>query len=375
MGNCCGVPKADYMVYVRTGDLKGAGTNANVKIRLHDSEGNVTQDITLDNFFRDDFEAGSMDTFHVPELKNFGNIISKIEFWRDDSGVASDWYVNKILVENRKSNDIFVFPVYRWIRPNFHYKIVHLDTSLPQYDPHAEQREMELREKCNLYQQCVKMKDGPSQVKAIPDDEQFSFDYKWNIAKRKLKMIADSKLQLLTQGGKWEGIQHLTKVFTNAFGEPLPFLEGWPLHQVIEAKRLFMVDLEILQDLPCKSDDFVCPVPIALFFINGDGRLVPIAIQLFQQKADDNPVFLPTDPPYTWMMAKMWYNLADASYHQSLTHLGYTHLIMEGVCVSFHRNLSQSHPLFKLLAPHFLYLIAINTLVCIIITISALLKI
>lgn len=164
MGNCCGVPKADYMVYVRTGDLKGAGTNANVKIRLHDSEGNVTQDITLDNFFRDDFEAGSMDTFHVPELKNFGNIISKIEFWRNDSGFASDWYVNKILVENRKSNDIFVFPVYRWIRPNFHYKIVHLDTSLPQYDPHADQRKMELREKCNLYQQCVKMKDGPSQV-------------------------------------------------------------------------------------------------------------------------------------------------------------------------------------------------------------------
>lgn len=68
MGNCCGAPKADYMVYVRTGDLKGAGTNANVKIRLHDSEGNVTQDITLDNFFRDDFEAGSMDTFHVPRI-------------------------------------------------------------------------------------------------------------------------------------------------------------------------------------------------------------------------------------------------------------------------------------------------------------------
>nr|XP_022324225.1 allene oxide synthase-lipoxygenase protein-like isoform X3 [Crassostrea virginica] len=403
MGNCCGAPRANYMVYVRTGDLKGAGTNANVKIRLHDSEGKVTQDITLDNFFRDDFEAGSMDTFHVPELKNFGNIISEIEFWRDDSGIASDWYVNKILVENRKTNDIFVFPVYRWIKPNYHYKIAHLDTSLPQNDQHAPQREMELKEKCKLYQQCVKVDGGPSQVKAIPDDEQFSFDYKWNIAKRKLKMIADSKLQLLTKGGKWEGIQDLTKVFTSAFGEPLgckrwsndiffgwqrinsmnhslielctevpkkmgvtdvmlqPFLEGWPLHQVIEAKRLFMVDLEILQGLPCKSEEYVCPVPIALFFVNGDGRLVPIAIQLFQQKADDNPVFLPTDPPYTWMMAKMWYNLADASFHQSITHLGYTHLIMEGVCVAFHRNLSQSHPLFKLLAPHFLYLIAINT--------------
>lgn len=105
-----------------------------------------------------------MDTFHVPELKNFGNIISEIEFWRDDSGIASDWYVNKILVENRKTNDIFVFPVYRWIKPNYHYKIAHLDTSLPQNDQHAPQREMELKEKCKLYQQCVKVDGGPSQV-------------------------------------------------------------------------------------------------------------------------------------------------------------------------------------------------------------------
>jgi arachidonate 5-lipoxygenase len=165
MGNCCGAPKADYMVYVRTGDLKGAGTNANVKICLHDSEGNVTKDITLDNFFRDDFEAGSLDTFHVPELQNFGNVISEIEFWRDDSGIASDWYVNKILVENRKTNDIFVFPVYRWIKPNYHYKIAHLDTSLPQHDQHAEQRKMELNEKSNVYQHCVKIEGGPSQVR------------------------------------------------------------------------------------------------------------------------------------------------------------------------------------------------------------------
>lgn len=91
------------------------------------------------------------------------------------------------------------------------------------------------------------------------------------------------------------------------------------------------------------------------------------------------------------LLVKLQYPLNDWYQHQfrcylflSLHHMvnlvffcftGYTHLIMEGVCVSFHRNLSQSHPLFKLLAPHFLYLIAINTLVCIIITISALLKI
>ena len=31
---------------------------------------------------------------------------------------------------------------------------------------------------------------------------------------------------------------------------------------------------------------------------------------------------MPSDPKYTWMMAKMYYNNADAAFHQSCTHLG-----------------------------------------------------
>ena len=40
--------------------------------------------------------------------------------------------------------------------------------------------------------------------------------------------------------------------------------------------------------------------------------------------------------------------------------LGFTNLLMEGVCVAMHRHLSSSHPVFRLLAPHFLFLIGIN---------------
>lgn len=100
---------------------------------------------------------------------------------------------------------------------------------------------------------------------------------------------------------------------------------------------------------------------MSLFFLDKTEQLRPVAIQLYQEPGPDNPIFTPTDPSLTWALVKMWYNNADAAYHQAISHLGMTHLLMEGVTVATHRNLSQSHPIFKVLAPHFLYLIAINT--------------
>ncbi|XP_060566697.1 arachidonate 12-lipoxygenase, 12R-type-like, partial [Ruditapes philippinarum] len=202
----------------------------------------------------------------------------------------------------------------------------------------------------------------------MPADEAFSFDYKWDIVKTKAQLILASKIVMLNSGN-WESLASLKNVYTKEiFCEPLgtkrwsndlffghqriasmnhscielcteipdklgvteemlkPFLEGWSLQQVLDAKRLFIVDHKILEGLPCR-DGFSSCVPMALFFMNSHYHLVPIAIQLYQQKAEDNPVFLPDDPPYVWMTAKMWFNNADANVHQSLTHLGFTHLL------------------------------------------------
>lgn len=406
MGNCITGPSSEFVIYVRTGDRRNAGTDANVRIILHDANNHSSEKITLDNFFRNDFERGKMDQFRVPSkqlhsVERLGKI-ARIEFWRDDSGLGSDWYVDKVIVENRKTNDLFVFPVFRWIRPGWHYIIKHLDTSLPQFDEYADQRRMELEEKRKTYVFAQKAPGMPAQVKSMPPDEQFSNEYKWDIVKTKIQLIATSKIVMLTSGN-WESLKDLRNVYTdhvfnlpsgadrwsndlffglqrlNSLNHSLiqlctkipekfpvndimlePLLEGLTIQQAIEQKRLFICDLKILEGLYVRPDFVLC-APMALFFVDSEKQLRPLAIQLFQEPGPDNPIFLPTDHSLTWALVKMWYNSADAAYHQSLTHLGFTHLLMEGVVVATHRQLSQSHPIFKLLAPHFLYLIAINS--------------
>ncbi|BFZ15082.1 hypothetical protein BsWGS_18122 [Bradybaena similaris] len=406
MGCAFQKPSSDIMIYVQTGDRRNAGTDANVRIIMHDDDGHSSTAITLDNYFKNDFERGCLDTFHVParKIKNFPRMgkITRIELWKDDAWVASDWYVDKIVIENRVTNSTFVFPIFRWIRAKYHYHINHLDTSLPQFDDYKEQRRMELQEKRIAYEFDQKVPNGPAQVKSMPSDEQFSFDYKWDIVKRKAKLIAVSKLVTLI-AGNWENMASLTNVYTEKiFCQPKgadrwsndlyfglqrvaslnhsiialateipsklpvtdellkPLLEGLTISEALSQNRLFICDLHILEGLPVR-DNFILCKPIGLFFLDKVKQLRPIAIQLFQTPGPDNPIFTPLSPSLTWALVKMWYNNADAAYHQALTHLGMTHLLMEGVTVATHRNLSQSHPIFKLLAPHFLYLIAINS--------------
>ncbi|GAB1603283.1 arachidonate 5-lipoxygenase-like [Argonauta hians] len=393
---------SDFLIFVRTGDRKHASTDANVKIILINEEDVKSHEIVLDNLLRDDFRKGASDTFSVRNLRDFGRV-EKIEFWRDNAGVSPDWYVEKIMVENVQTNEMTIFPVFRWIKANYHYMIRHLDTSLPQDDQQVEQRKMELEEKRKIYIPCQKGPGLPMMADHLPTDEQFSFEYKWSIVRRKAQLIATGKLVKLKESGEWSSFVDLFKVYTrHVFSKPmsvqswrndltfglqrttgcnpsfiklctelpekmgvdeevlLPHLENKTLAEVIAEKRLFYTDHGIMDGLKHREGFNLC-APIALFLLNKKGQFIPIAIQLQQKKGPENPIFTPTDPPGSWMMAKMWYNNADAAVHQSLTHLAFTHLLMEGIVIATKRNISLSHPIYKLLAPHTLYLLAINS--------------
>ncbi|XP_071838412.1 polyunsaturated fatty acid 5-lipoxygenase-like [Apostichopus japonicus] len=402
MGNICGhgVHGPSMRVEVKTGDKKGAGTDSNIKLALVSQKGDISKEFPLSLLWQNDFEAGTLDDFEIQVPPEFKEIVA-IELWRDSAGLLDDWYVEWLTIrEAGSSGENFVFPIHRWITANKKLRITEFDTVLPQDDPNPNHRRHEVQIKKEQYQTKVYIANWLPQLKHLPSDEKFSNEYLWDIASMKIKLSAHLKLESILTG-KWENYDEIFHLYNDVLTKPLgsetwksdesfglqrlnhcnptqirrcrkipdnfavtddmlsPLLEGLTISQAIQANRLYYVDYKVMKDLPC-AEGRIIAAPLALFFVNGAKKLLPVAIQLFQDPSESNPVFLPSDDFYTWLLAKMWFNNADSNFHQSCTHLGFTHLIMEPFALAAHRSLSPSHPMFRLLAPHFLYLLAIN---------------
>ncbi|MEM8719800.1 MAG: lipoxygenase family protein [Cyanobacteria bacterium P01_G01_bin.39] len=139
------------------------------------------------------------------------------------------------------------------------------------------------------------------------------------------------------------------------------------LEQAIQEQRLYIADYQVFNGVeaghfPPQYHKYLY-APLALFAVPQAGNcprsLVPVAIQCHQDPGWDNPIFTPPPPEtpqdgqWSWLIAKTIVQIADANYHELISHLGRTHLLIEPFVIATARELAPNHPLGILLRPHF----------------------
>ncbi|XP_057216414.1 polyunsaturated fatty acid lipoxygenase ALOX8-like isoform X2 [Triplophysa rosa] len=126
--------------------------------------------------------------------------------------------------------------------------------------------------------------------------------------------------------------------------------EGSSLKREMEKGRVYLLDYEILDQLPdntVSGKQTYLTAPLCLLHYNQIEELKPIAIQLQQSPGPQNPVFLPSDSAADWLLAKIWVHNSDFIVHQLLSHLLRTHLVGEVCCTATLRHLPEIHPLYQ----------------------------
>ncbi|NEP08897.1 MAG: lipoxygenase [Symploca sp. SIO2C1] len=146
------------------------------------------------------------------------------------------------------------------------------------------------------------------------------------------------------------------------------------LEAAMESGRLYLADYSIFANAvngtytgllyPHPEIQKYLYSPLALFAVppgsDPNRMLKPVAIQCNSQPGPKNPIITPKTGEYAWLIAKTVVQIADANYHEAVSHLGRTHLFIEPFAIATPRNLSKTHRLRLLLEPHFQGTLAIN---------------
>ncbi|NOK09783.1 lipoxygenase family protein [Corallococcus exercitus] len=404
----------DYTLTIRTSAKLGAGTNSAISVVLVGTKGE-SKPYLLDKRFHNDFEAGAVDAYTV-KAEDLGDLLL-LRFLNAGGGVGGDWLLDSVTVTTTGKH--WFFPYYRWVLGKSSAEVLEGTARLPQQVRH--EREQVARNDLLLARQrmypwrpaeATAGLPGAldiSEARPLPKDELYrglvDGSYEVVIAKTlaaiKLHMPVLSKawnglvdifdffkgLELPTLAKRWQddaefarqavqGISpvHIQSITALPEGMPLQDSElrgllspGTTLEQALAGKRVFLLDFEILGDVPMfKKTDKAgveerrwAPASRCLMYLDDTQQLRPIAIQLGRDPALD-PVFTPNDSPHDWLAAKIYLRCSEGNTHQMVGHALRTHFIAEPFVMATMRNLPDPHPVYKLLRRHFRYTLAIN---------------
>ncbi|XXF80477.1 lipoxygenase family protein [Myxococcaceae bacterium GXIMD 01537] len=404
---------SEYQLRIRTSARLGAGTNARITVVLVGTQGE-SEPTTLDQRFHDDFEAGSEDVYTI-QSRDLGELL--LLRFSNSGGFTADWLLDLIHVTSGDKH--WSFPHYRWVLGGSTVEVLEGTARLPQQVRNAREstaRREQLLARKQMYPwrpaEATAQLPGAldiSEQRPLPKDELYrgltEGSYEVVIA----KTLAALKLHMPMLTSAWNGLVdifdffkrievpqlahrwkddyefarqavqginplHITLIPALPQGFPLTDGElrgllspGTTLAQALDAKRVFLLDFEILGDIPMYrkasgeggEERRWAPASRCLLYLDDTRQLRPIAIQLGRDPEAD-PVFTPNDSEYDWLAAKIYLRCSEGNTHQMVGHALRTHFIAEPFVMATMRNLPDPHPVYKLLRRHFRYTLAIN---------------
>ncbi|XP_036955707.1 polyunsaturated fatty acid lipoxygenase ALOX15B-like isoform X2 [Acanthopagrus latus] len=365
----------NYEVTVFTGSLDHATTYNDVYIKLMGTDGESCRTQLRDYKGSSAFARGAVSSFTVPCPVSIGKLLLiELDKQRFSLFPEEDWFPDKVEIKSPEEVT-YTVPIYRWIT----------DSKVHRFREGTALRVFEDNHRLGRYSRDKELKRRKEEYRMI---------------ELKLEVLANCKK-------KWKDMHHLNRAFWHKthmadyvqehwkedvfFGyqylnginpmlirrctalpsnfpvtDDMVFLHGQSrLEEEMKKGNIFLADYKILdgvkQNVINRKKQYLM-APLVLLHKTPQDQLMPVAIQLKQTPADDNPIFFPTDSEYDWLMAKIFVRSADFNIHELNVHLLRTHLLAEVFTVSLLRNVPMVHPLYKLLIHHTRYTLQINIL-------------
>ncbi|XP_062369972.1 lipoxygenase homology domain-containing protein 1 [Cinclus cinclus] len=103
-----------YTLQVKTSDIGGAGTDANVSLILFGEYGDSGTLPLKESSKSNKFERNQMDEFSFSEMLSLGDLC-KVRIWHDNKGIAPGWHLEYIDVMDSAMDKTFRFQCDRWL--------------------------------------------------------------------------------------------------------------------------------------------------------------------------------------------------------------------------------------------------------------------
>ncbi|KAJ8000759.1 hypothetical protein DPEC_G00183670 [Dallia pectoralis] len=355
----------NYKVDLFTGDMKYAATKNSIYIKL--SGTNRESEMTCINKTA---YRGSVIEYQVPCPSTLGQLEfvtleTKPSLWH--GYINDDWFCSKVVVTTPEGSTC-LFPCYTWLTGNVPQVFREATGKLICNDTNKRaitERTQELENRRQTYQWSTYNVGLPNIINIkhpseLPAEVRFSFTKNIEFEFTATFALLELKLKALFENkDPWKNLEDLRHVLHYKKTKVYEYVEkNWNKDEFFGYQFLNGTNPMMIKRCTELPENF--PVTDNMVKASLSEKSLQEEMQLNQEPSEDNPIFLPTDSEYDWLLAKIFVRNTDSAEHELNSHLLRTHLLAEVFAVSTLRNLPMVHPVYKLLIAHIRYTLQIN---------------